>query len=197
MSFGSRTFLHLIGCISEHCAFLLVAIFDARLKVPEDACAPNSCLLCWYLYVLCAVLLVRAWKMILQLSLLITKKGKQIPHSFTLLMLWRKSSVDLLAFTQLEKLQQSVGFWSLGNYHWEWGYLIWYLEFWNTWTEAYGFLPCCSFKYLSFFKGCKCWEMFFVNPLVTARILWIAGIVIILMWSRWIFDLLVFRNVMQ
>jgi hypothetical protein len=46
--------------------------------------------------------------------------------------------------------------------------------------RAYGFLPCCSFKYLSFFKGCKCWEMFFVNPLVTARILWIAGIVIIL-----------------
>jgi hypothetical protein len=42
--------------------------------------------------------------------LLITKKEKQIPHSFTLLMLWRKSRVDILAFTQFEKLQQSVGF---------------------------------------------------------------------------------------
>ncbi len=99
-----------IGCISEHCTFFLVAIFDARLKVPKDACSPNSCLLCWYLYVLCAVLLVRTWKMILQLSLLITKNVKQIPHSFTLLMLWRKSRVDVLAFTQFEKLQQLVGF---------------------------------------------------------------------------------------
>ncbi len=43
-----------IGCISEHCAFLLVAIFDARLKVPKDACSPNSCLLCWYLCVMCS-----------------------------------------------------------------------------------------------------------------------------------------------
>jgi hypothetical protein len=50
------------------------------LVLPTVVCCAN-------IYVLCAVLLVRAQNMILQLSLLIRKKGKHIPNSLTMLML--------------------------------------------------------------------------------------------------------------